>query len=109
MREFKLTAEVHGVQILSVEGELDLTVTDELYAAIKRSAASELLVVDLAECDFVDSTAIALFVHAAGELEAEGRVFRLRNARADVARVLSITGLFDRGFLDGDSSSEPDR
>jgi anti-sigma B factor antagonist len=103
MREFKLIGNSHdGCYLIRVEGELDLTVCEALLDAIGKAEDSELVALDLSECDFIDSSGIAAFVRAAAELREEGREFQLRNPRGDVARVLAITGIDTDLVKDGD-------
>lgn len=83
--------------MVAVRGELDLsTATDlegPLDAALSETGASVL--VDLSECEFIDSTGIALIVRAWQQLNSEGNGGQLvicsRNDQ--VRRVLDVSGL----------------
>jgi anti-anti-sigma factor len=85
-----------GVQLLSVRGELDLNTAprfdEELSAALKGSRS---LVVDLSDCEFIDSTGVALLVKAWQELgDGRGpRQFVLCCPNRQVRRLLEVTGL----------------
>lgn len=76
---------------LTLAGELDLSVTDELRAALKDtiSAVTGTLEVDIAGLRFADSSAIALWVswsQAVPRLE-------IRNAPPMILRVIQAMGL----------------
>jgi anti-anti-sigma factor len=91
------TAELDdGVRIVAVRGELDLSTATELEgpldAAVDAGDAS--LLIDLTECEFIDSTGIALIVRAWQRLgdDGGGRVV-ICSPHDQVRRVLEITGL----------------
>jgi anti-anti-sigma factor len=89
-----------GVRVIAVRGELDLSTAtdleDPLDEAISSGDASVLI--DLSECEFIDSTGIALIVRAwqrldlAAEGEGRGRVV-ICSDNEQVRRVLEITGI----------------
>jgi anti-sigma B factor antagonist len=89
-----------GLQMLSVRGELDLDTAPKLKRELESLDASEVtgLLVDLSQCDFIDSTGVALLVKAWKRLDivaaagGRGRVV-LCSPTAQVQRVLEITGL----------------
>lgn len=89
-----------GVRVISIRGELDLGTAPELEGPLADAVASgdAPLLVDLSECEFIDSTGIALIVRAWQQLdrgavgEGEGRVV-LCSDNDQVRRVLEITGL----------------
>ena len=80
--------------VVTLDGECDLAVRDELTAALLDAVAgAQVVVVDLAEVTFIDSTGVHSLVtahHAA--LAAGGRV-HVRNAVGPVATVLDLTGV----------------
>jgi len=89
-----------GVRIVSVQGELDLSTAPELEARLDEivSSGDASLLIDLSECEFIDSTGIAMIVRAwqqpdrsAGG-EGIGRVV-ICSSNDQVRRVLDITGL----------------
>lgn len=86
-----------GVQVISVRGELDLSTAPDLERpledALENGEGSVL--VDLSECEFIDSTGIALIVRAWQRLDgAEGsRDLLVCSYNDQVQRVLEITGL----------------
>ncbi|HVS99833.1 MAG TPA: STAS domain-containing protein [Solirubrobacterales bacterium] len=88
-----------GAWVITVAGELDLAVADQLEAAIDRVAADAVVLVDLEPCEFIDSTAIALFVAARRRRRADGRQLAILRPTDQVKRVLELTGLTDNGLV----------
>ena len=87
-----------GPPMLAVEGELDLSVADELVSAIERVAKpSDSLCLDLGACGFVDSTGLKVLVQAARQFRAAGGELSVTNVQGDVARLFEITGLLLEG------------
>jgi anti-anti-sigma factor len=90
-----------GIRVLAVRGELDLGTAPELEEPLEDaiSGGDALLLIDLSECEFIDSTGIALIVRAWKQLDGalvdgDGphRVV-ICGANEQVRRVLEITGL----------------
>ncbi len=89
-----------GVRVISVRGELDLSTASELERPLEEAVSSgdASVLIDLSECEFIDSTGIALIVRAwqrldrTAEGEGQGRV-ALCSYNDQVRRVLEITGL----------------
>ena len=89
-----------GIRVIAVRGELDLSTAPELEEALDEAVAdgAASVVVDLGDCEFIDSTGIALIVKAWQRLDrgaggdGEGRVV-VCGPNAQVRRVLEITGL----------------
>lgn len=88
-----------GVEAIAVRGELDMNTAPELervlQEAIADSAAAVML--DLCDCEFIDSTGIALIVRSWQRLDrnagnGEGR-FVLCSHNHQVRRLLQITGV----------------
>jgi anti-anti-sigma factor len=86
-----------GVQAISVRGELDLSTAPDLERPLEEvlERGEGPVLVDLSECEFIDSTGIALIVRARQRLEAEeaGRTLAVCSYNDQVRRVLDITGL----------------
>jgi anti-anti-sigma factor len=89
-----------GVRLLSIQGELDLSTASQLEAPLEQAveAADAAVLIDLAECQFIDSTGIALIVRAWQRVDAAagnggkgGLVLCSQNEQ--VRRVLEVTGL----------------
>lgn len=89
-----------GVHVISVRGELDLSTAPELEPPLEEAIATgdAAVLIDLSECEFIDSTGIALIVRAWQRLdrsadgEGSGKVVICSN-NDQVRRVLEITGL----------------
>lgn len=90
--------ESDGRTQIALSGELDISsarrVEDELAAAQARSL--ELLVLDLRELEFMDSTGLRLIVRADEAARANGTRFVIVRGPEAVQRVFKIVGLDDR-------------
>jgi anti-sigma B factor antagonist len=90
--------EVDGVRVIAIRGELDLSTAPALEPVLEEAlSGSEPVVVDLTECEFIDSTGIALVVRAWQRIEGDGGEGRRRlivcSSNQQVGRVLEISGL----------------
>jgi anti-anti-sigma factor len=87
----------HGVRTISVRGELDLSTAPELEGPLEQALENDEgpVLIDLTECEFIDSTGIALIVRAWQRLQNGGsvRALVLCSQNDQVRRVLEITGL----------------
>lgn len=86
----------HGVKILALKGELDLSTAPQLDgpldSAVSVDGASVL--VNLSDCEFIDSTGIALLVRAWQRVQSNGAGgFAVCCAKQQVQRVLEISGV----------------
>lgn len=89
-----------GVRVIAVRGELDLSTASDLERPLEEAISSgdASVLIDLSECEFIDSTGIALIVRAWQRLdhgadgEGSGRVV-ICSDNEQVRRVLEITGL----------------
>jgi len=86
-----------GVRTISVRGELDLSTAPELEGPLEEALENGegSVLIDLSECEFIDSTGIALIVRAWQRLNSgeNGRALVLCSQNDQVRRVLEITGL----------------
>jgi anti-sigma B factor antagonist len=93
---FRVEAESdHGLHTVSVAGELDQGTAPELRGALADAlgdAASPVLV-DLSDCNFIDSTGLSLLVEAKRRLGDERRRFAVCCPDPDVRRLLELTGI----------------
>jgi anti-sigma B factor antagonist len=89
-----------GVRLLAIQGELDLSTASKLEGPLEEAvaAADAAVLIDLADCQFIDSTGIALIVRAWQRVDAAagnggkgGLVLCCQNEQ--VRRVLEVTGL----------------
>lgn len=94
--------------MLAVSGELDLaaasTFEDELTRAL--GSGAQIIVVDLKELDFIDSTGLSVLVRGHQQAQESGVELGLINPGAQVERLLSLTGLADRLTLNDASAGE---
>jgi anti-anti-sigma factor len=84
---------------IEVQGELDLAVTGQLAQTLGSAAEHHEVLVDLARCDFTDSSAIEAVLQAERLLALEGRRIVVVGARGQVLRVLTLMGLTERGLV----------
>jgi len=80
-----------GSFMVTLEGELDLSMTDELRAAVEDTIASVTgtLVVDVAQLRFADSSAVALWVSWSQRVPK----LEIRNPPPMISRVIQAMGL----------------
>lgn len=84
--------------IVAVVGELDLANAREFGAEVDAALETGSDVrIDLALCEFIDSTGIALLVRKARELRDAGRQLSVSNIPWDLDRIFEIAGLFANG------------
>jgi anti-anti-sigma factor len=93
--------------VLRLIGELDLASSPALEQALERTRGcdAELVIVDLRELDFMDSSGLNVLVKAHQHAQESGTRFALVRGRSHVQRLLSITGLDER-LMVVDSSDE---
>jgi anti-anti-sigma factor len=84
---------------IRVEGELDLANADRLQEAIERCRGRQTLI-NLEDCEFIDSTGIAVIVRAHREWADDGGGRLVVHSASDqVLRVLATTGLTGIGLV----------
>jgi anti-sigma B factor antagonist len=96
-----------GTAILAVHGEADLHSAPELKERLRAAidGGATVVVVDLTETDFVDSTSLGVLLGATKRLrEREGEI-RLVVSRPELRRIFEIT-LLDRVFQLHDTREE---
>jgi anti-sigma B factor antagonist len=86
---------IGAATVLILTGELDLVSGPRLAEALRRveDSDAELLVLDLRELEFMDSTGLHLLVKAQQMAERSGRRLALVRGGEQVQRLLSLTGL----------------
>jgi anti-sigma B factor antagonist len=96
VQRFEVSAEVfNGVRLVSVCGELDLATSPQVRELLTDVAKDDAqpLVIDLARCDFVDSTGLAALLHGAKPAQnGESRVAIISQA-GDVRRMLELSAI----------------
>jgi anti-sigma B factor antagonist len=96
--EPRFSMKTHGASVVvSVQGELDVTSSQRFDDRLSEAAAaSDQVILDMSEVDFMDTSALAVIVAHWRRQTAEGGVFLLAGARYRYTKALWITGLADR-------------
>jgi anti-sigma B factor antagonist len=83
--------------IVAASGELDLRTSPELEDRLDRVWASgaELVILDLRQIEFMDSTGLRVLLGAHQRAQESGRRFALVRGADQVERVLTLTGVRD--------------
>jgi anti-sigma B factor antagonist len=84
--------------LIGVSGELDLASSPELERELERGAASDisLLIIDLRNLEFMDSTGLSVLVRAHQKATQSGKRFAIVKGPQQVQRLLSLTGVAER-------------
>ncbi len=94
---FTLSQEVlTDARIVSIAGEFDAACADEAHAVLMSASADpdRALVIDLTECEFLDSTGIALIVGAARPLiNGQVKVAIAAKQDSEVVQILQLAGI----------------
>ena len=82
---------------VAVSGELDLVSSPTLEDALDRVGGTDvdLVLLDLRELEFMDSTGLHLLIKAQQRLQEQGRRFAVIKGGVQVERLLSLTGVAD--------------
>jgi anti-anti-sigma factor len=94
LTESEIRQDGHGGREIRVEGEIDLAVAPQLQQAIEHAQAGFVLI-DLGECEFIDTTVIATVLAA----QRDGHRVLLHSPTGQVRRVLEVTGLTENGLV----------
>ena len=91
------TRTVSRTTTLALSGELDLLTSPTLQRAVDAAVASdvELIVVDLRELEFMDSTGLHVIFQAQHRMHDTGRRFALIRGPEVVQRLFDLTGVAD--------------
>ena len=84
--------------VIAVSGELDLASGPELEAELDQLSGprTRLVVIDLRQLDFMDSTGLSILVRAHQRLAGEGCEVGLVRGSQQVQRLLDLTGVAER-------------
>ena len=85
-----------GAGVLRLHGELDLASSVLLAEELEKLSAVELVIVDLSELDFIDSSGIGVLVKAHQTRNGQGRRFALVGGTGQVAQMVELTGLAEQ-------------
>jgi anti-sigma B factor antagonist len=106
--DFAVRTQTTGrAKTLTLGGELDLVSSPALQQALDDAAGSDadLIIVDLRELEFMDSTGLHALVNAQRRIEELGRRFALVRGGESVQRLFELTGVVD-GLTIVDSPEE---
>jgi anti-sigma B factor antagonist len=86
-----------GVDVLAVEGEIDVASSPRLIAALNEAVTENEgpLVVDLTRVDFMDSTGLALLLNAQRRVVRRGHGFAIVCSAGPLLRVFEVTDMVD--------------
>jgi anti-sigma B factor antagonist len=84
-----------GVQVLDVRGEIDVATSPELHEVLTTllERGPELLIVNLTDVTFIDSTGLGVLVGAVRDMRVAGGDLRLVVTQPHIIRLLELTGL----------------
>jgi anti-anti-sigma factor len=87
-----------GTPVLSVSGELDLASSPMLEEQVERAVAQApaLVIIDLRQLEFMDSTGLSVLIRAHQRAQEQGHRLAIVNGSRQVRRLLSLTGVADR-------------
>lgn len=82
--------------ILTLEGEFDLSSATEVRSALDRAVdgGTRRIVIDMLDCNFVDSTGLGVLLHTAKRIEGDGGM-AIACTDAQIRRLLGLT-MIDR-------------
>ena len=118
--DFSVEQHNHGsAAVVAVSGELDLRTSPRLEEQLTRAfdAGAELVILDLRQIEFMDSTGLRVLLTAHQRAHETGRRFALVRGADQVERVLTLTGVRDlltvvdapeELLAAGDQSREPE-
>ena len=88
---------VQGVWVFTLRGEHDISIEPTFQRRLEQAFdAGSTVIVDLSEVEFMDSSGVALLLHAA----ARAGSVHLRQPSSIVRRIIEITGLTDVLHID---------
>lgn len=84
--------------VIGVSGELDLASSPGLEQELERhvNSGAEVLIVDLRQLEFMDSTGLSVLVRAHQRAVEAGRRFAVVRGPQQVQRLLTLTGVAER-------------
>jgi anti-sigma B factor antagonist len=91
--------------VVTVSGELDVASSPELERELALLDGEEIVVIELGQITFIDSTGLGVLVRAHQRALERGHRLALVRGSGQVKRLLSMTGLDDQ-LLVGDSAEE---
>jgi anti-sigma B factor antagonist len=96
-RAFTVQQPRSDVALIALSGELDIASAPELEQALDQiSEPTKLVIVDLRELEFMDSTGLSMLVRAHQSLSERDCELTLIKGQPQVQRLLDLTGVADR-------------
>jgi anti-sigma B factor antagonist len=96
VQQFETTAEIiSGVRVVTVRGELDIATSPQVRELLSGAATDRArpLVIDLVECEFIDSTGLAALLHGAKPAQNGQSHVAIVSPGGDVRRMLELTAI----------------
>ena len=96
VQQFETTAEIVGeVRVVTVRGELDIATSPQVRELLSDAATDRArpLVIDLGECEFIDSTGLAALLHGAKPAQNGESHVAIVSPEGDVRRMLELTAI----------------
>jgi anti-sigma B factor antagonist len=86
---------VGGVHVVAIQGELDVSTAPQVREPLSSAASDPArpLVVDLTECEFLDSTGLATLLHGAKPAQNGESNVALVSPGGEVRRLLELTAI----------------
>jgi anti-sigma B factor antagonist len=86
---------VNGVRVVAVRGELDIATSPQVRELLSDAATDRArpLVIDLVECEFIDSTGLAALLHGAKPAQNGESHVAIVSPGGDVRRMLELTAI----------------
>jgi anti-sigma B factor antagonist len=93
--QFEATISEPGVPVLLVSGEIDVASAPEFHASLSDliGQGTEIVIVDLSQVSFIDSTGLGVLVGAEKQMRDAGQALRLVVTQPQILRLLELTGL----------------
>jgi anti-anti-sigma factor len=91
-------ASAPGSHRIAISGELDLATADRLNQALDEIPDEAIVLIDLRECSFIDSSGLASIVKARQCQEASGGQLAVFGAAHQVQRLFEVVGLAEDGL-----------
>jgi anti-sigma B factor antagonist len=93
--QFEATVSDPGVPVLLVRGEIDVASAPEFHASLSDliGQGPEIIIVDMSEVSFIDSTGLGVLVGAEKQMRDAGQALRLVVTQPQIIRLLELTGL----------------
>ena len=97
MEPFRAEVERHdSALVVRPIGELDLATVEELDRAIQGGETAPLLVLDLSDLEFLDTSGMRFLLKTQADCLAQGTEMKLVKGSREVQRLFSVAGFADR-------------